>query len=524
MRLAGLRLATLALAAIFCTGGLALAEGRVFRYASAFDPATMDPHALATVYNARVLNQIFDTLTARNEDWVLSPLLALSWTAVEPKVWRFKLRPGVKFHDGTPFNADDVVFNVERGMLPTSAIRNALPNVTGARKVDDLTVDIVTSVPTPSLPLALSNFRLMSKVWAVRNHVESPQDFKTKSETNALRSANGTGPFKLKQYDSDVKTVLVANPDYWGPHGNVTEAQYLVVGSAATRLAGIIAGDIDFIPDAAIQDISRLEKTPGVKVLTGIGLAAQFLGFDHARDKLLFADAGPRNPFKDVRVRQAVRFGIDLDALQAKVMRNLSVAGSAMYTSAVDGYDKRFDRHSPYDPGRAKALLREAGYPEGFAVTLHCSSQQPADSICQAVTSMLARVGIRVSYQPVPFNNLVPKVLSRELSFFGIGWVPTTDAEGPLNALVHSNDKAGSGEYNGGNYSNPKVDALIEQGIGEADLAKRSRYFTEAMVLVDEDVGYVPLMYRRVYWVVRSNIRVKVRPNDSMDLRYVNMD
>lgn len=524
MRHARNRFGTLALIAALWTSATAAADARTLRYASAFDPATMDPHAIASTYNARVLIQVFDALTGRDENWALEPRLALSWTAVEPKVWRFRLRPGVKFHDGAAFNADDVVFNIGRGLLPTSAIKNSLPNVTGARKVDELTVDILTSSPTPALPFALTNFRLMSKAWCIRNKAEKPQDFKAKEETIAFRNANGTGPFKLKQWDADVKTILVANPAYWGKRGNVAEAHYLVVGSAATRLAGVVSGDIDFIPDAAIQDIERLEKTPGIQVVKGMGLAAQFLGFDQARDRLLYADAGPRNPFKDRRVREAVRFGIDLDALQSKVMRNLAVSGSALYTSAIDGYDKRFDKHSPYDPKRAMALLKEAGYPDGFAVTLHCSAAQPADSICQAVTGMLARVGIRVSYQPVPFNNLVPKVAARDVSFYSLGWVPTTDAEGPLNVLVHSPDRPGNGEYNAGGYSNPKVDALIERGSVEQDPAKRALHFTEAMALVDEDVGYIPLHYRRVFWTMRSNIHVKVRPNDSLDLRFLTMD
>lgn len=524
MRHAGRRLAGFALAAALCAASLALAEGRILRYASAFDPATMDPHAIASTYNTRVLIHIFDALTGRDENWALEGRLATSWTAVEPKVWRFKLRPGVKFHDGTPFNADDVVFNIERGLLPTSAIKNALPNVTGARKVDAMTVDILTSAPTPVLPYALTNFRIMSKAWCIRNKAEKPQDFKAKEETIAFRKANGTGPYKLKQWDADVKTILVANPDYWGKRGNVTEAHYLVVGSAATRLAGIVAGDIDFIPDAAIQDIERLEKTPGIKVVKGTSLATQFLGFDQSRDRLLYADAGARNPFKDRRVREAVRLGIDLDALQSKVMRNLAISGSALYTSAIDGYDKRFDKHSPYDPKRAMALLKEAGYPDGFGVTLNCSAAQPADSICQAVTGMLARIGIRVSYQPVPFNNLVPRLAARDVSFYSMGWVPATDAEGPLNTLVHTADKSGNGEYNAGSYSNPKVDALIERGSVETDPAKRAVHFTEAMTLVDEDVGYIPLHYRRVFWTMRSNVHAKPRPNDTLDLRFVTMD
>jgi len=497
---------------------------KTLRYASAFEPGTMDPHALASAYTTRVLDQIFDTLISRDENFVIGPSLALSWTAVKPTVWRFTLRPGVKFHDGSKFGADDVVFNVDRALAPTSAARFNLPNVTGARKVDDLTVDIVTSAPTPVLPIALSNLRLMSKAWAKKHNAEKPQNFQGKEETFASRNANGTGPFMLKEWSPDVRTVLVANPNYWGPHGNVSEAQYLVVGSSATRLAGLISGEIDFLVDPATQDVERLERTPGVKVITGIGRATQFLGFDQSRDRLLYGDAGGKNPFKDLRVRQAVRFAIDTNALQSKVMRNLGVAGSSLYTPAIEGYDPSFDRPPTYDPERSRMLLKQAGYPDGFVVTLHCSSSQPADALCQAVSGMLARVGIKVTYQPLPFNNLVPKVTARDVSFYSIGWQPVTDAEGALVPLAHSPNASGDGEYNAGSYSDPQVDALIDRARVELDPAIRYQRLVEAMTIIARDVGYVTLVYRRVVWAMRANVKTKIRPNDSLDLRFVNMD
>ncbi len=512
------------LAAALAAGLAAAAQGRTLRYASAFEPGTMDPHSVATVYNGRVLNQIYDHLVARNEDFVIEPSLALSWALVDPTTWRFRLRPGVKFHDGTPFSADDVVFSLERALSATSSVKNNLPNVTGARKVDALTVDVTTSVPTPILPDAFTNVRIMSKAWAIAHHAERPQNFAAKEDTYVSRNANGTGPFMLKEWAADVRTVLVANPHYWRKRGNLTEVRYLVVGSAATRLAGLVSGEIDFVVDPAVQDIERLEKTPGVKVLTGMGRATQFLGFDQARDRLLYAEAGEKNPFKDLRVRQAVKLAIDRDALVTKVMRNLGVAGSALFTPAVDGYDARFDRYPAYEPERARALLKQAGYPDGFAITLHCSSSQPADAICQALTGMLARVGIKVSYQPLPFNNLMPKVTTRDLSFYSLGWVPATDAEGTLIPLAHSPNAPGNGEYNAGSYSNPNVDALLDRARVELDGAKRLRMFVEAMAAIDEDVGYIPLVYRRVAWAMRSNARMKVRPNDSLELRFVNLD
>lgn len=507
---------------------LYFASGSLFaqtlRYASAFEPGTMDPHAAASAYATRVLNLIFDTVTARDENFALAPGLATSWSPVQPTVWRFKLRAGVKFHDGSAFTADDVVFSIERALTPTSGVRFNIPNVTAARKVDELTVDVTTSSPTPILPNALTNFRVMSKAWAVKHKAERPQNFRAKEDTYSSRNAMGTGPYQLKEWVPDVKTVLVANPDYWGPRGNVKEARYLVVTSAATRLAGLVSGELDFVIDPALQDVERLEKSPGVKVVKGIGRTTQFLGFDIDRGKLLYGDAGDRNPFKDVRVRRAVRLAIDSDAIQTKIMRNLGVAGRALYSPGVEGYDRKFDQRPTYDPERARALLKEAGYPQGFAVTLHCSASQPADALCQAVTSMLARVGIRVTYQPLPFNNLLPRVTGRDVSFYSLGWSPSTDAEGVLVPLLHTPNANGDGEYNVGRYSSPTVDGLVDRARVELDSAKRIQMLVQAMSAAEEDAAYVTLTHRRVYWAMRSGVNVKPRPDDVLDLRYLNIN
>lgn len=524
-RITGIFRAAAALLAL--AAQLALAPDGVaatLRYASQFDPGTMDPHAIASLYNNRVLSQVYETLVGRDERFRPEPRLALSWTPIEGRGWRFRLRPGVRFQDGTPFDADDVVFNVQRALSPTSGYKATLPNVTEARKVDPLTVDILTSQPTPSLPLTLTNLRLMSKAWCEKHHVEKPQDYRAKEETYAARNANGTGPYRLVKWEPDVKTVLAANPGYWGRRGNVTEAQYLVVTQAATRVAGLISGEIDFVVDPAVQDIARLRSMPGIAIEQATGLGTQFLGFDQAHDRLLYGAAGARNPFRDLRVRQAVRSAIDLDALRSKVMRGMSSIGSALYSPVVDGFDARFARPAPYEPARARALLEAAGYPHGFAVGFDCSAEQPADSICQAVSGMLARVGIRVSYRPLPFNQLLPKLVARDTNFYVIGWTPATaDAEGVLLPLAHSHAGPGVGEYNFGGYSNAKVDALIDQGRVEFDPARRRALFIEAMTALDADAAYVPLVYRNVVWAMRRNVKALPQPNDILDLRFVNV-
>jgi peptide/nickel transport system substrate-binding protein len=484
----------------------------------------MDPHAIATLYNNRVLSQVYEPLVSRDESFRPEPRLALSWSPLDGgKGWRFKLRPAVKFHDGTPFTADDVVFNVKRGLDALSAFKSALPNVTGAKKVDALTVDILTSQPTPVLPLALTNFRLMSKAWCEKHKVERPQDFKAKEETHAARHTNGTGPYALKRWDTDVTTVLVAHPGYWGKRGNVTEAHYLVVATAATRLAGLVSGEIDIVTDPAVQDIVRLRNQPGIKVGEVTSTGSQFMGFQHARADL--GGGSKANPYKDPRVRIAIRHAIDIASLQSKVMRGTASVGKAMYTSAVDGFDPRFGGTHPYDPGKAKQLLKDAGYPDGFITDLECSAQQPTDAICQAIAGMLSRVGIKASYRPLPFNVLLPKLLRGDTMMYVIGWTTATaEPEGVLVPITHSRTGPGVGEYNFGGYANPKADAAIDKGRVEFDQARRTAYFTEAMSAIDADAGFIPLVYRNVGWAMRANVKAVIRPNDVMDLRFVNVE
>jgi peptide/nickel transport system substrate-binding protein len=507
----------------------ATVEAKSLRYASQFDPGTMDPHALASTYNNRVLSQIYEPLVGRDADFKVEGRLALSWTPLDGgKGWRFKLRPNVKFHDGAPFNADDVVFNVTRALMPTSAHKTTLPNVTGAAKVDDLTVDVFTTQPTPVLPVAMSNLRLMSKAWAVKNHCEKPQDYNAKEESYSARNANGTGPYKLVRWDTDVKVVLTANDKYWGKNGNVTEATYFVVTSAATRVAALISGEMDFVIDPAVQDLDRLRNAPGLAVEQAISTGTQYLGFDHGRDTLIHGDAGGKNPFKDVRVREAIRTAIDLNALKSKVMRNTAGAGRALYSPAVDGYDKKFDVLPKYDPERSKQLLKEAGYPNGFAIDLDCSAQQPADAICQGIAGMLSRIGIRVAYKPLQFNILLPRLNTSDTSMYVIGWTPATaEQEGVLVPLAHSRPggvKTTVGEYNFGNYSNPRVDELLDKGRVEFDTAKRYALFNEAMSVMDAEAAFVPLVYRHITWAMRKGVKAKTRSNDILDLRFVNVE
>jgi peptide/nickel transport system substrate-binding protein len=524
--MAGLRWLAAALAAA-C---LALPAGaKTLRFASAFDPNSLDPHSLALLYQTRVVTQIYEGLVNRDREFRLEPALATSWRATTPTVWRFTLRPNVRFHDGAPFSADDVVFSIERAQAKTSQRASQLRGVSAVRVVDPLTVDIVLEAPDAVLPEKLYLVAMMSRAWAQKHGVQLPQDYNGKQETHAVRHANGTGPYRLKSYEQDRRLVLEAHPDWWGRRepgaaaslGNVTEAIYTVIQQDGTRLAALASGEVDFVIDAPFQDVARLKRDPQLKVSETGDIGTQYLGFDQARDELANADVKGHNPFKDVRVRRAVAHAIDIDSIIAKVLRGQATPTGSFFSPQVDGYVPALEKRLAYDPARARALLQEAGYAEGFGVTLDCVNVTYRAAVCQAIAAMLTQVGIRVTFQASPSSLFFPKLTQATTSFFEFGWSPATDPWVAMNNVFRTYDGKGSGAFNGGRYSNPKVDQLIDAIRVEPDLGQRRARTADLLRLLTEDAALIPLYRRKLTWVMRPNIDVVQWPNDVLELRWV---
>jgi peptide/nickel transport system substrate-binding protein len=516
------RFAAALLAALLALGVPAAAK--TLRFASAFDPQTLDPHALALLYHSRVMTQVYEGLVNRARDFSLEPSLALSWQAVDPKTWRFRLRPSVRFHDGTPFTAEDVVFSIERVLSKTSQRTFQLRGVTGARKVDDLTVDIVLQAPDAVLPEKLYLVAMMSKAWATKHNVLQPQDYNGKQETYAVRNTNGTGPYQVKSYEQDNRLVLVANPLWWGRRGSVDEAIYTVIQSDATRLAALASGQVDFVIDPPFQDVPRLKSEKRFRLAETPDIGMQYLGFDQARDELQFADVKGANPFKDLRVRRAIYHAVDVDTIVAKVLRAQATPIGSHVSPLVDGYVAELDKRLPYDPAAARALLREAGYGGGFGVTLDCVNVAYRAAVCQAIAGMLAQIGIRVTFQPSPTSQFFPKLTQATSSFFEFGWSPATDPWPLLNAIVRSYGEGGLGGFNGGRYSNPKLDAIIDAIRIEPDIGRRRQMVGDALRIVHRDLPLIPLYRRTLTWVMRPGISVAQWPNDMLELRFVQID
>ncbi len=514
-----------AIAAVAACLSCGAAQATTVRIATAFDPQTMDPDALALLYHSRVVHQVYESLVNRDQNYDFEPALALSWSRVNDKAWRFKLRPGVLFHDGTPFTVDDAVFSVERAMKPPSQRAFQLKGVIAAKKVDESTLEIDLEAPDAVLPQKFVTLPMMSKAWCIAHHVELTQDFNGKQETFGVRNANGTGPFLLDRYEPDIRTVLKKNPKWWGwsdkRSGNVDEVVWLPIRSDATRLAALISGEVEMVLDPPIPDVARLKGEGAVSILQTTDLGEQYLVFDVARNELEGSDVKGRNPFKDIRVRRAVYQALNVDLIGQKVLRGLAQPTGAYLSSRVDGSPAEFDKRLPYDPARAKALLAEAGYPNGFSVTLDCVNVAWRQAVCQAMTAMLTQVGIRATLRSSPTNQFFPKLSEGQASLIEFGWTPTTDAWASLNGLFHTWSKQGLGTFNAGRFSDPTLDALIEAIRIEPDEARRKTMSASALRMIGDAIPSVPLYRRTLIWAMKKTVHAVQWPSDTMELRWL---
>ncbi len=503
------------------------AAGPVLRIASAFDPQTLDPHAVALLYHTRVTYQVYDSLVNRDQAFKIEPALALSWQNTSPTSWRFKLRPGVKFHDGALLTADDVLFSIERAMGPTSQRSFTLKGITAVSKVDALTLDFKLNAPDAVLPDKLLYVPIMNKAWCVQHGVERAQDYNGKQETFAVRNANGTGPFKLIKYEPDVRVQLQRFDGWWGAadprNGQLQAVTFLSIKSDATRLAALASGEVDLVLDPPFQDVERLKTDPKLSVTTTGDMSTQYFTFDQSRDELLSSDVKGRNPFKDLRVRRAVAHALNIELIVQKVLRGQGTPTGSFVSPMVDGYLPELDKRPAYDPAKARALLAEAGYPNGFGVTLDCVNVAWRDAVCQAATAMLTQVGIRTQLRSSPTNQFFPKITQATASFIEFGWTPTTEAWSTLSGLFRTWDPQGGGAFNAGRYSNPALDVLIDAVRTEPDLTRRRARVGVALRMVNDDLPYLPLYRRKLNWAMAKPVKLTMWPNDTVELRWVTL-
>ncbi|HYF07395.1 MAG TPA: ABC transporter substrate-binding protein [Acetobacteraceae bacterium] len=521
-----MRRTALAAALAAATALASPAGANVFRWSNDGDVNSMDPYARNETFLLAFNSHIYEPLVRRNAQMQPEPALAERWEQPSPTVWRFHLRRNVRFSDGTPFTADDVVFSAQRSRAPGSNLQAVLASVREVRKIDDHTVEFETTLPNPILTSELATFGIMSRVWAERNNATRPADLTTREENFATRNAMGTGPFLLQSREPDRRTVLVPNPNWWDtPRHNITRAELNIIANDATRVAALLSGEVDFVYTVPPQDVDRISRAPGLRIIQGPELRTIYLGFDQSRAELLKSDVRGRNPFQDLRVRRAFYQAIDVQAIQRTVMRGQARPTGLMWGPGVNGFREEDDRRHPVDLEGARRLLAEAGYPNGFGVTMDCPNDRYVndEAICTAIVAMLARIGIRVNLAAQTRVRYFAEINAPRYntSFYLLGWTPaTSDAHNALFNLLGTRDGT-RGVFNNGGYSNPRLDALIDRIAVETNAEARQRMISETAAIIRDDIPNIPLHQQQIVWAVRGNWQVVQTADNYIQLRHI---
>ena len=511
------------IAASLLTG---VAHANTFRWANDGDVNSMDPYTRSETFLLTFNANIYEPLVRRDRDLRLEAALAERWEQVNPTTWRFHLRRNVRFSDGSPFTAEDVVFSIARARGPGSNVAAWFASVADVQAPDSHTVELITRSPNPILPEELTSFGIMSKAWLERNNATRVADLTSREENFATRNAMGTGPFVLVSREPDRRTVLAPNPNWWGtPEHNLTRVEFNVIANDATRVAALLSGEVDMIYTVPPQDMDRIGRAGNLRIIQGPELRTIYLGMDQMRAELLKSDVRGRNPFQDRRVRQAIYQAIDMEAIRTRVMRGQARITNQIFGPGVNGFLEENDRRTPVDVEGGRRLLAEAGYPNGFGVTLDCPNDRYVndEAICTAIVPMLARIGVRVTLAAQTRVRFFAEVNAPRYntSFYLLGWTPNTyDAHNALFNLAGTRDGS-RGVFNNGGYSNPAFDALVDRIGVETTPATRQQLITQASRMLQEDFAYIPLHQQQVVWASRANITLQQQADNGFPLRLV---
>ena len=497
------------------------------RWAAQNDILTLDPHSQNHATTNAILMHSYEGLTRYSARYEIEPSLATKWTYLSPTQVRFDLRKGVKFHDGTPFSADDVLFSFGRIKQPQGTMSIYVTGVADIKKIDDHTVDFILASANPILLRNIVDFRIMSKGWSEKNKSTNVQDYKAKEDTFASRNVNGTGSYKITGWAPDQRVTMTINRDWWDKHtSNVTEVVYTPIKSDPTRVAALLSGDIDMLTDLPTPDVARLRSEPKLKVLDGHEVRTIFVALDQGSDELKYSDVKGKNPFKDKRVREALNVAIDREAIKRSIMRGMSLPAAIMVAPGVNGHAPDIDQPLKQDTDKAKRLLAEAGYPNGFEFQLNCPNNRYVndEEICQALVAMWARAGLKVRLASEGMATFIQKVQNFDTSAYLLGWgVATYDAQYSLQSLIRTRTSGADGNFNFAKVSDAKVDQLTDAMKSETDIAKRNAMIREALVRTRDEFLYVPLHHQIRPWAMKLGVDTVHRSDDRPEARFTSV-
>ena len=500
--------------------------GRELRIGLSAEPSAMDPHFHNLTPNNSLTRHIFDRLTDQDENQMVKPSLALSWRTTDDRTWEFKLRPGVKFSNGDDFTANDVIYSYCRAPRvenSPSSFGIYVRQITGMSAPDPLTVVIKTAAPHPLMPTELSNIAILSAkangagtVTFDRQECKGVGTYPKTEAFNSGEAAIGTGPYRLVRYTKGDRVILERNEGYWGQKPAWQRVIFRPITSAGPRVAALLAGDVDLIENIPIQDLERIKANPGYKVVQALSNRVVYLHFDYVDDNVpgLGGAAAGKNPLRDKRVRAAMSLAIDRDAIVARIMGGVAVPAAEMLPPTMFGANKDA-KVAKADPAAAKKLLVEAGYPDGFSLLLGTPNDRYVNDaqIAQAVAQMLSRIGIKTSIDAMTASQFFVRRNKREFGMWLAGWgADTGEMSSPLRSLIATPNKdKGMGPTNPGGYSNPKVDALIEQALATIDDAKRGALLAQASRIAMDDYGLLPLHFEMTTWAMRKDLDYTAR-------------
>ena len=496
--------------------------------ASQGDATSLDPHSHNESFTNYFLANVYEGLVARDRNFEIVGQLAESWEQIDPVTWQFKLRPDVTFHDGSTFAADDVIFSMNRALAETSNFKHVLASVESFTAVDDLTVEIVTKSPNPILLNDLLDLMILDLQWADANGAQEPINLQAEEKSFSATNANGTGPYQIVSRAQGERTVLSVNEGYWGEIGNVTEVDFTPIDNAATLVSALLSGEVDVVMPLPLQDIGRVEGAEGVQVVSSAEARTMYIGMDQWRDQIIESSV-EGNPFLDIRVRQAFAHAIDAQAIIDRVMQGQATIAGQYVMDKVSGFNPDLEQLE-YNVETAKALLADAGYPDGFELTMDCSTDRYVNDgqICQAVVSLLARANITVNLVAQSKAQFFPKVVAPEFgtSFFLLSWTPSTmDSLNVFQNVLGTRDlDSGVGAWNISGCSVPEADALVAEAAVTMDAAVREGMLQDAMALMVEDVCLIPLHAQLLVWGTRENVEAVQHPTSEFPLEYFNVN
>jgi peptide/nickel transport system substrate-binding protein len=505
--------------------GLALAaplsvSAKELRMALSSEPSAMDPHFHNLTPNNALTSHVFERLVHFDAKQSLIPGLATSWKTVDDTTWEFKLRTGVKWHDGSLFTADDVIFTMERAPNVENSPGSFALYVRGKTftKVDDHTIRVTTKAPYPLMPNDMATIAIISK--------KAASGAKT-DDFNAGRAAIGTGPFKFSEFVKGDRYVVVRNDDHWGGKSTWEKVTIRPIKTGPARVAALLAGDVDVIEEVPTTDIGRLQGDAKVSLSQGLSNRVIYFHIDHWRDETPFITANDgskiKNPLKDVRVRKALSKAINRPAIVDRLMEKAALPASQFLAEGFFGISKKL-KPEAFDPDGAKKLLADAGFPKGFKMTLHGPNGRYINDarMAEAVAQMFTRIGVETKVETMPPAVFFKRASSGaeggkpEFSFILVGWGSGTgEVSSPLKSLVATYDRTkGMGTANRGRYSNPVLDKAIDQALATVDDAKRGELLAKASEIAMEDVAIIVSHYQLNTWATRRGLTYTPRTDE----------